>query len=67
MIVLLTLVLLLQNLQSFSFAFPSKDWKASIAEIRERAAAPITSPDDSNELIGDLLSPGPTSPVGEVR
>ena len=52
---------------SFTLAFPGGNWKVAIQEIKARAAAPITSPDDSNELIGDLLSPGPNSTVGQVR
>jgi hypothetical protein len=60
------LLLALTMLWGFTFAFPGGNWRASIAEIRARAAAPITSPDDSNELIGDLLSPGPNTTVGQV-
>ena len=62
-----SLLLALAILSGFSLGFPGGNWKASIAKIKARAAAPITSPDDSNELIGDLLSPGPTTPVGQVR
>jgi hypothetical protein len=37
-----------------------------MAEIQLRAAAPINSVEDSNEMVGDLVSPGPTTPVGQV-
>jgi hypothetical protein len=35
-------------------------------KIVARGLAPIEGPQDSNELIGDLVTPGPTSPVGQV-
>lgn len=38
----------------------------TINEIRERAAAPITGPLDSDELIGDLLTVGAKSDVAKV-
>lgn len=41
-------------------------WKQTLAELQRRAATPIDSPEDSNELLGDLLTPGPTTPVGKV-
>jgi hypothetical protein len=47
-------------------SFPGGKFKEAIAEIQARAAAPITSPEDSNELIGDLVSPGPSTTVGKV-
>jgi hypothetical protein len=49
-----------------SLAFPGEGWKARLGELRERAAAPIDSVEDSNELLGDLISPGPSTPVGMV-
>jgi hypothetical protein len=41
-------------------------FRKHIAEIQARAAAPISGPEDSNELLGDLISPGPTTDVGKV-
>jgi hypothetical protein len=38
----------------------------TLNEIKKRAAAPITGPLDSNELIGDLATVGPQSDVGKV-
>ena len=58
--------LCLATLLSSSVAFSGEGWRAKIAEIRARAAAPITSAEDSNELIGDLVTPGPTTPIGQV-
>ena len=46
------------------FGFPG--YRKALADIKARAAAPITSVEDSNEMIGDLVSPGPTTPVGQV-
>lgn len=41
-------------------------WKERLSEIQERAARPVDDPDDSSELLGDLVTPGPTSPVGHI-
>lgn len=41
-------------------------WKNTLSELERRAATPIDSPEDSNELLGDLLTAGPTTPVGKV-
>jgi hypothetical protein len=49
-----------------TMAFPGAAWKTKMAEIKARAAAPITSVEDSNEMLGDLVSPGPVTPVGQV-
>lgn len=40
-------------------------WSKKLAQIKARAIRPIDSPEDSFELIGDLASPGPTTPVGK--
>jgi hypothetical protein len=47
-------------------SYPGGKFKEAIAEIQARAAAPITSPNDSNELLGDLVSLGPSTTVGKV-
>jgi hypothetical protein len=41
-----------------------KEWAKKLAQIKARAARPIDSPEDSNELIGDLETLGATTPVG---
>jgi hypothetical protein len=56
----------LMMFMSSALGFPAGSWTTMMAEIRERAAAPITSAEDSNEMVGDLISPGPTTPVGQV-
>jgi hypothetical protein len=57
-------------LASASLAHPGSKWAKKMveleAEITKRAATPIDSPEDSNELLGDLIKPGPTTPVGKV-
>ena len=45
-------------------AFPGME--KAMTDIKARAAAPIASVEDSNELVGDLISPGPNTPVGQV-
>jgi hypothetical protein len=57
----------LLSLAAVTLAFPGNGWKAKLGELRERAAAPINSVEDSDELLGDLISPGPSSLVGKVR
>ena len=47
-----------------AIAFPG--YGKVLADMQKRAAAPIDSVEDSNEMIGDLVSPGPTSTVGQV-
>jgi hypothetical protein len=42
------------------------EWKKKLAQIKERALLPPDSPEDSFEMIGDLVSPGPTTPVGQL-
>jgi hypothetical protein len=53
-----------------TLAHPGSQWAKKMteieAEIVKRAAAPDNSPEDSNELLGDLVKPGPTTPVGKV-
>jgi len=41
-------------------------WTKTLAQIKERALLPPDGPEDSFEMIGDLVSPGPTTPVGEL-
>jgi hypothetical protein len=50
-----------------ALAYPGNKWGAKLKEIQERAARPVDGPDDSSELLGDLVTPGPTTPVGKVR
>jgi hypothetical protein len=54
-------------LLSSTLAFPGAGWKRKMEEIKARAAAPITGVEDSNEMLGDLVTPGPVTPVGQVR
>jgi hypothetical protein len=56
----------LLGLLSSSLAFSGPGWREKIAQIKARAAAPITSVEDSNEMIGDLTTSAPRSPVGQV-
>jgi hypothetical protein len=56
----------LMALLSSAMAFPGEGWKAKMAEIKARGAAPVNSVEDSNEMLGDLISPGPVTPVGQV-
>jgi hypothetical protein len=49
-----------------ALAHPGAVWRQKLAEIERRGLAPIDSPEDSNELLGDLITPGPTTPVGKV-
>ena len=58
------LIAALSAVLPFGSAFPGLG--KALVEIRARAAAPITSVEDSNELVGDLVSPGPSTPVGQV-
>ena len=44
-------------------AFGGAAWKATIADIKARAARPVDGPNDSNELLGDLVSPDRKSVV----
>jgi hypothetical protein len=50
-----------------TLAHPGQAWARKLREIQERAAAPISSPEDSFEMIGDLVTPGPVTPMGQVR
>ncbi len=47
-----------------SNAHPGSKWEQKLKEIR--AAAPIDSPEDSTELIGDLVNGGAKTAVGKV-
>ena len=49
-----------------TLAHPGSGWKAKIAEIQKRGARPADGPDDSSELLGDLVSPGPKTDVGRL-
>jgi hypothetical protein len=53
-----------------TLAHPGSKWAKKMveveAEISRRAATPIDSPEDSNELLGDLVTPGPSTPVGKA-
>ena len=63
-----TNILLSSAMATTILAYPGAGkWKQTLAELQRRAAAPIDSPEDSTELLGDLVSPGPTTPVGKVR
>jgi hypothetical protein len=57
----------LASLIPAALAHPGHKWAAKLKEIQERAARPVDGPDDSSELLGDLVTPGPTTPVGKVR
>ncbi|KAF2429715.1 peroxidase [Tothia fuscella] len=52
-----------------SLAHPGSKWKETMveieAEIQRRAARPANGPDDSSELLGDLVKPGPSTQVGK--
>jgi hypothetical protein len=48
------------------FAYPGGRMAKTLQEIKARGLAPIDSVEDSNEMIGDLVSPGPTTPIGQV-
>jgi hypothetical protein len=49
-----------------TLAYPGTEWKQKLSELQERAARPVDGPDDSSELLGDLVTPGATTPVGKV-
>jgi hypothetical protein len=49
-----------------TLAHPGSVWKERLAEIQARAARPVDGPNDSSELLGDLVMPGPTTPVGKL-
>ncbi|KAF2396891.1 heme peroxidase [Trichodelitschia bisporula] len=50
-----------------TFAAPGSEWKERLAtEVERRAARPANGPDDSSELLGDLVTPGPTTPIGKT-
>jgi hypothetical protein len=62
-----TNILFSSAIASTILAYPGTGkWKQTLAELQRRAATPIDSPEDSNELLGDLITPGPTTPVGKV-
>jgi hypothetical protein len=41
-------------------------WVKTLAQIKERALLPPDGPEDSFEMIGDLVSPGPVTPNGKL-
>jgi hypothetical protein len=47
--------------------YPAGGWTALMNEIQEKGIDPNTGPNDSSELIGDLISPGAITPVGQAR
>lgn len=47
-------------------AYPGGRMAKNLQIIKARAAAAIDSVEDSDEMIGDLVTPGPTTPVGQV-
>jgi hypothetical protein len=55
---------------SASLAHPGSKWAERMEEIevevQRRAARPVDGPEDSNELLGDLIKPGSNSPIGKV-
>jgi hypothetical protein len=57
----------LATLIPVALAHPGQKWAAKLKEIQERAARPVDGPDDSSELLGDLVTPGPSTAVGKVR
>jgi hypothetical protein len=63
-------ILLGSALASASLAHPKSKWAERMAEIesevQRRAARPVDGPDDSNELLGDLVKPGANTPIGKV-
>jgi hypothetical protein len=48
-------------------SYPSGGWTALMNEIQQKGIDPNTGPNDSSEMIGDLISPGATTPVGQAR
>lgn len=49
-----------------SLAYPGSFWKGKLVEIQARATRPAEGPNDSNELLGDLILPGPRTEVGSL-
>jgi hypothetical protein len=49
-----------------TLAHPGSVWKERLAEIQARAARPVDGPDDSSELLGDLVTLGPNTKVGKL-
>lgn len=41
-------------------------WVRTLAQLKERALLPPDGPEDSFEMIGDLVSPGPTTSIGRL-
>lgn len=64
-------ILLGSALASASLGHPGSKWAERMAEIevevQRRAARPVDGPEDSNELLGDLVKPGPNTAVGKVN
>ena len=49
-----------------TLAHPGNFWKEKLPEIQARAARPARGADDSSELLGDLVKPGPRTEVGKL-
>lgn len=49
-----------------TLAHPGNFWKERLPEIQARAARPARGNDDSSELLGDLVRPGPRTEVGRL-
>jgi hypothetical protein len=50
-----------------SLGYPAGEWNAKFQEIQARGVDPNTGPNDSSEMIGDLIYPGAITPVGQAR
>ncbi|TID18868.1 class II peroxidase [Venturia nashicola] len=60
-------VVLSSALATTVLAYPGAGkWKKTLSELQRRTATPVDSPEDSNELLGDLLTTGPTTSVGKL-
>ena len=49
-----------------ALAYPGMAWKNTLAELQKRTAVPADDANDSNEMLGDLVSPGPITPMGKL-
>jgi hypothetical protein len=61
------LLAVIASLLKTTTSYPAGGWTALMNEIRQKGIDPNTGPNDSFELIGDLISPGVTTPVGQAR
>ena len=60
------LVMLLPSAIAYPGGKMAKTLEDIKMKVKARGVSPIQGPDDSNELIGDLVKPGPTSDIGKV-